>query len=322
MNASRQLHAIEDRWATIKGSDFALGVRNGAVRLVGRAGERVGLSVTPNHFYGAVASRGHLAQSETWRRPFLPAGLHWDLADQDKWLTDVMSLENRMTSADKGKLDELGRIGSGFGYVEEQVLFAFMRKYRPSRVIEIGSGRTTAIMRQAALDLSTKITAIDPYSSLPAALRCDVEVIQKPFQEQTGDIICQLGEGDLLFIDSSHAVKTGSEVHLLYLDLLPRLRPGVHVHVHDIYLPFVHHPAILQEDLWDWQETALLAALLSNSNKFSVDCALSALAHGSSESLDKSVPGYVARTTDDDGLFVDDEGHFPASLWMRSSESG
>jgi len=118
------------------------------------------------------------------------------------------------------------------------------------------------------------------------------------------------------FIDSSHAVKTGSEVHILYLDLIPQLASGVDIHIHDIYLPYLHHPAVLQEDLWDWQETALLAALLAGNDGVEVTCCLSALAHDDPAVLADLVDGYQPRRTDAGGLFVDAEGHFPASCWL------
>ncbi len=71
-----------------------------------------------------------------------------------------------------------------------------------------------------------------------------------------------LGAGDLLFIDSTHVVRTGSELAHIYLELIPRLQPGVVIHIHDIYLPYLYSPDIY-ESMFDWQETTLVAALLT-----------------------------------------------------------
>lgn len=302
-------------------------VRDRLVRALAAGGERVGLSVVPAHFYGSVAGRADLRARQDWRRPFVPHGLHWSLDDQTAWLERVVTDATRASDDDRRAIDELGRVGSGYGFVEEVVLFAFVRHFAPPRIVEIGSGRSTAIMRQASGRnrsdgaSTSAITAYDPYSTLPNAVRADVDVRDIALQDATEDVVAELAAGDLLFIDSSHAVKTGSEVHRIYLDLIPRLPAGVHVHIHDIYLPYLHHPAILAEDLWDWQETALLAALLTDSSRLEISCSLSALAHDDPDRIGRCVPGYRPRRTDAGGLFVDVEGHFPASTWLRTIAS-
>jgi hypothetical protein len=300
-------------------------VRDRAVRTLGTAGERVGLSITPAHFYGAVANRTDLRRRSDWRRPFVPADVHWDLDDQERWLRQIVNADTALTAEARRSLAALGRVGSGYGYVEEAVLYSYIRSKAPKRIVEIGSGHTTAVMRAASLQneadgrVRSTMTAYDPYSKLPDEIRADVTVHDIALQDATGEVAAELEAGDLLFIDSSHAVKSGSEVHILYLDLIPRLAPGVDLHIHDIYLPFLHHPALLAEDLWDWQETALLAALLSGHQRLSITCCLSGLAHERTSVLAELIDGYQPRRTDDGGLFIDSEGHFPASCWLSVS---
>lgn len=306
-------------------SPTAKRLRDRAAHTIGSAGEKVGLSITPAHFYGAVPKRSELRQRQDWRRPFIPGGVHWDLDDQAQWLLEIITPTTAITKKVQNELAALGRVGSGYGYVEEAVLYAYVRARAPKRIVEIGSGHTTAVMRAASAMNeaegrgASQLTAYDPYSKLPDAIRADVTVHDIPLQDVTGEVIGDLQAGDLLFIDSSHAVKTGSEVHILYLDLIPRLAKGVEIHIHDIYLPFMHHPALLEEDLWDWQETALLAALLAGNSGLTVTCALSALAHERTEVLSELVEGYTPRRTDEGGLFVEPEGHFPASCWLTVS---
>lgn len=293
-------------------------VRDRTVKAAASVGDRVGVAVGPHHFYSPVTNRRDLKGQDSWRRTFLPPGIDWDIEGQVRFFESIMTDSARMTDADRAALNDLGRVGSGFGFVEAEFLFAYLRVQQPKRIVEIGSGETTSIMWRALRDVESEITAIDPYSSLPDIIRSDVTVRQEPLQVVTDDIIADLSEGDLLFIDSSHSVKTGSEVHLIYLDLLPRLKPGVRVHIHDIYMPYVHHPGLLEEDMWDWQETALLVALLANSSKFEIDCALSGLAHERPDALRRNIPGYIERPTDSGGLFTNSDGHFPASLYMHS----
>jgi hypothetical protein len=129
-------------------------------------------------------------------------------------------------------------------------------------------------------------------------------------------VFLRLRPGDLLFIDSTHAVRTGSEVIRLYLEVLPRLRPGVLVHIHDIYLPYPFHPNVLGE-LFDWQETALLTALLTGNDSLEILTCLSALTVDRPGCLGEILPDLHARRLES-GMQAGGEGHYPASIWLRT----
>jgi hypothetical protein len=162
-------------------------------------------------------------------------------------------------------------------------------------VIEIGSGVSTAIMIAAARmnDRPCKITCVDPYSPLKDIddTVVQLEVRRSYAQDLELTSVSHLSAGDLLFVDSSHSLYTGSEVHHLYLELLPQLAPGVIVHAHDIFLPFMHHPNVV-DWIWDWQETAFVAALLTENPHFSVLCCQSALHAAMPDHLSQLIPGY------------------------------
>jgi hypothetical protein len=132
------------------------------------------------------------------------------------------------------------------------------------------------------------------------------------------DLFDTLQAGDLLFIDSSHAVKTGSDVVRIYLEIIPRLAAGVTVHIHDIYLPYVY-PRDALLSFFEWQETVLLAALLTGNPHLEVLACLSALHYGQPANLAALLPDYQPQANDQ-GLAVPaaPQGYFPSSFWMRT----
>ena len=117
-------------------------------------------------------------------------------------------------------------------------LYALLCRNNPAHYVEIGCGNSTRFARRAIRDhaLRTRITAIDPTPRCEIAGVCD-ELIQTPFEDVDMAVVDQLAAGDILFCDSSHRVFMNSDVAVFFLDVLPRLKPGVLVHLHDILLP-------------------------------------------------------------------------------------
>jgi hypothetical protein len=144
----------------------------------------------------------------------------------------------------------------------------------------------------------------------------NVTVERVPVQEVDLDHFTGLEAGDILFLDSTHALHAASELQRLYLKVIPALAPGVIVHVHDIFLPWMYRPSIMK-DPWDWQETALLAALLTGNPGLEVPCCQSALRDARGEGLKEIFPDYVPKKLDH-GLEIGGDGHFPSSLWMTT----
>jgi len=119
------------------------------------------------------------------------------------------------------------------------------------------------------------------------------------------EFFSQLGSGDILFIDSSHTVKIGGDVNYLFLEVLPRLKPGVIVHVHDIFFPFDYRRDWVLDELRFWTEQYLLQTFLSFNSEFEVLISNSYLSHYYSEDLKAAFP----RLTSWGG----------GSFWMRRS---
>lgn len=179
------------------------------------------------------------------------------------------------------------RTGDGRGFyvvngvymaVDAHVYYGMLRSLKPRRLIEIGSGQSTRVAveansRNAAEgSVETDILAIEPYpsavvSELAAAGRLtlrECRVQDVPLAEFEA-----LQPGDVLFIDSTHVLREGGDVQYEYLEILPSLQPGVHVHIHDISLPR-RYPQVYHEQGIYWNEQYLLQAFLCLNKDFEV----------------------------------------------------
>ncbi|HEX3052927.1 MAG TPA: class I SAM-dependent methyltransferase, partial [Aggregatilineaceae bacterium] len=145
--------------------------------------------------------------------------------------------------------------------------------FTPSKIIELGSGFSTLVTAQAAkLKGCTEMVAIEPYPSdiLKQGVPGLSKLIPARAQEIELDYFDQLGPNDILFVDTVHAVKTGGDVNYLFLEVFPRLRPGVIVHIHDIFLPYEYPKIWLRTRKVFWSEQYLLHAFLICNREFEV----------------------------------------------------
>src|SRR5262245_2968040 len=167
-----------------------------------------------------------------------------------------------------------------FPRLDAAAAYAMVRDTRPRRIVEVGCGHSTRFMARAVADggLDTRIVAIDPQPRASLS-GLDVEWLRTPVQRVPA--FPALGEGDILFIDSSHQLKPGSDVDFLLNAVLPLLPSGVRVHFHDIFLPD-DYPAH-----WSWRrynEQAAVASLIER-NAFGIDFASHALISRTPENL-------------------------------------
>ena len=133
-----------------------------------------------------------------------------------------------------------------YGVGDALTLHGILRHIRPERLIEIGSGHSSAMTLDTVehyLGGRTELTFIEPYPELLESLmrtgdRERVTIIPTSLQQVPHEVFSVLQAGDVLFIDSTHVLKTGSDVAWLYGDLLPALNEGVYVHIHDMFYPF------------------------------------------------------------------------------------
>ena len=218
--------------------------------------------------------------------------------------------------------------GPGFGYIEAQALHSVVRYYKPRKIIEVGSGVSTYCMFKAS-ELNgienkhkSKIICIEPFPSEKLLNFEKVQLIPKPVQTIPFRLFETLGKNDLLFIDSSHTVKAGGDVNFLILEVLPRLKPGVVIHFHDIYFPYDYQRDVLNTFLF-WSETSLLHAYLAFNPKMKILFCLSQLHYDRQKELKKLFPEYrpqkgTAGLQDEHYKpFQNIEEHFPSSIYLQ-----
>ena len=148
-----------------------------------------------------------------------------------------------------------------FPRLDAAVLYAMVRTWKPSRIVEIGSGHSTRFMARAIADgaTGTRLVAIDPEPRAPLPAR-GVTWMRAMLHDADRAVVKGLGKGDMLFIDSSHVAMPGSDVDELFNRIVPDLPVGVIVHVHDIFLPFDYPRA------WNWRgynEQLVVAPMLT-----------------------------------------------------------
>ena len=162
-----------------------------------------------------------------------------------------------------------------YSWLDSRTLFVMLREYRPARMIEIGSGFSsllTADVNARFLEGKLDFTCIEPYPSdfLLSPVSGLTRMLPKKVQEVPLEAFEALNDGDFLFIDSSHVSKTGSDVNYIYFEILPRLKPGVVIHIHDMFLPFDYPKEWVFEGGRSWNEQYLVRALLMYSTAFKV----------------------------------------------------
>ena len=151
-------------------------------------------------------------------------------------------------------------------------LYAFLVLNKPAHYVEVGSGNSTKFARRAITDhgLPTQIISIDPNPRADINEICD-RTIREPAERVPVDVFDILGPNDILFIDSSHRVLMNSDVTALFLDVLPRLKPGVLVEVHDVTLPY-DYPVAWTERYYS-EQYLLAAYLLARGRMFDIELA-------------------------------------------------
>lgn len=155
-----------------------------------------------------------------------------------------------------------------FGCHDASVYFSVLLEYRPRRVVEVGAGFSSCLLldtREEFLKGAVDLTLIDPsFERLnelaDAAGIAGVRLLECQIQEAPIDLFEQLGANDILFIDSSHVAKTGSDVNYYLFEILPRLSSGVIIHIHDILYPFEYPEAWVIDDQRSWNEAYAVRA--------------------------------------------------------------
>jgi predicted O-methyltransferase YrrM len=177
---------------------------------------------------------------------------------------------------DENAVEHFFQTNSQFAWLDSIALFVLMQHWRPRKIIEVGSGFSSLLMadvNRRFLDGGTHITCIEPYPRpfLKRGIAGISALIGERVQDVPLDVFAALEPGDILFIDSSHVSKTGSDVNYLMFEIVPRLQAGVLIHIHDIFLPHEYPRDWVIDDKRCWNEQYLVRALLTFNTSFRVE---------------------------------------------------
>ena len=276
------------------------------------------LPVSPIHYYSPLPDVQKVKNNiKRWRNESELPGVCMDLPKQISFINELKPYSSECSNLPSfEKIMEAG-YGLGYGEVEAHFLYCLIRHLKPRRIIEVGSGMST-YFSLTALDMNAKdsqstvaeMHCIEPYptkqfQTLEREKRITLQV--KEVQDVPASYFECLAENDILFIDSTHAGKIDSDVYHIYLEILPRLKSGVVVHIHDICFPFLtlppEHPVFQLSLIWN--EGALCQTFLAFNGAFEILVCQSQMHMKQSSALGDIIGIYNRQR------------HYPSSLWLR-----
>lgn len=272
-----------------------------------RVWEKLGVHISPKHFY--------------WPIPDTNSILNYDFSKTFS-LDGIRISESNMLALLKRIAkyrEEYAEIHTDSAYASNgdgAILYGMVRELKPERILEVGSGFSTSIAC-AALERNKvednrpgEIIAIEPYPDEGLKELVDnsnnVTLIQSKVEVTQPEVFEKLKSGDILFIDSSHVIKMGNDVHYLYLSVLPKVPVGTIIHIHDIRFPCDYPKEWVLEARLFWTEQYLLQMFLAFNDSFEILFAANYMYDKYPELM---VDSLVALNLDDDG--------WPGCFWIR-----
>ena len=261
--------------------------------------DRWGYHIRPIHYYEPLPDfRSITAEQINRRRNYPGVDFRWE--DQLALLSELAAYRDELFEL------EFDFSNGYFSGLDAAVYYSLIRHLKPQRIIEIGGGYSTQIAAKAlVVNGKGKLTCIEPYPE-QRLNGVKLELIQKRVEEMDLDFFSSLEANDMLFIDSSHTVKFGSDVCYEFLEILPRIAPGVWLHVHDIFFPHDYPAEWLIDRRLALNEQYLLEAFLTFNDKFQVALANHWLC--------------LDHVNDAARLWPDASNQRGSSLWMRRVE--
>jgi hypothetical protein len=269
-----------------------------------------------DHYYSPVPDNRALMREPAHSRVFSAVpratpGIDWRAPDQVALVRELGSrYPMEFPDGPTGDPRDYHPDNGMFARLDAWMLQAMLRHFRPRRVIETGCGWSslvTARVNREHLDGSVEFTCIEPHP--PDFLGDGIDGISKLIvsrvEELPIDPFLELESGDVLFIDTSHVAKTGGDVVFLYQEVIPRLAPGVVVHIHDMFIPW-DYPEEWVRAGRAWNEQYLVRAFLAFNRAFQILAGVAWLCNYASEALAQSIDAYPEQ-------FLPGGG----SLWLR-----
>ena len=255
----------------------------------------VGIYPLNDHYYEPLIKRKSLDRN--YRKQRSLSGIDWNVDGQ---LNTLKNFNFQKELADipqnKTKQREYFYLNGNFEAGDGGFFYSMIRSIKPKKIIEIGCGYSTLVAVKAiaknkieAPEHTCELTCVEPYrqhwlADLP------VKLIKEPVEKLDIEIFSQLEENDILFIDSSHMIRPQGDVLFEYLTILPSLKKGVIVHVHDIFSPFDYPNEWIIDGQCFWDEQYLLEAFLSFNSEYKIIGALNYLKAFHQEALLEKIP--------------------------------
>jgi predicted O-methyltransferase YrrM len=258
--------------------------------------------VSPGHFYSPIPSIEDIERAATAPASFSGIDLR-----EDRQLALLEKLSRYYAEipfpAEKNQRFRFAFQNPSYSWGDAIILFCMIRELKPRRILEIGSGHTSALI----LDTNERYfgggidcTFVEPHPQLLLSLLRpdedhDPRLIARKLQDVNLTLFDTLEAGDILFVDSSHVVKAGSDCQLLFSDILPRLNPGTIIHFHDVFDRFEYPPEWLREGR-GWNEQYALRAFLQFNSEFRIKLYTSYLITRYREWFEKHMPNCLRNT--------------------------
>lgn len=296
--------------------------RRNRIRTYQRAANTLGLNLAKKRdYYSVLPVLEQLYRNEKrWNRPSGLVGVDFDF-DAMRNLLEELVRDHAGPMLPRARYDEIASHGFGPGYPRTDAILSYsmLRRIKPRRYIEVGSGLSTYIAHLAGEDNARdhgrpmEITCVEPFPNQTLRAMKGVNLVVDMVQNVSPDVFSVLEAGDVLFIDSTHVVAIDSDVTYLFMEIVPRVKPGVWIHIHDIPFPFNSpYPAStwVLGDRWPvfWQEAMLVQAFLAFNSKFRTRLSVPMLRHQDESLLTRLLPDYLPVAKDENP---------PSALWIE-----
>lgn len=292
----------------------------------------LGIHICRNHFYDPIPDTSKL-DNNIWNQPREILGIDFNVEHHEFIIDEIIPKyinECNFSILVPNVKHEYHFGNKFFESVDAEILHCIVRHYKPKQIIEIGSGYSTFITAKAKLlnkekdNIESKLISIEPYpnETIKKGFPGLDIMIEKPIQEVELSLFENLNANDILFIDSSHVIKIGNDVIFEYSEILPRLKSGVLIQIHDIFLPDDYPKQWVVNEHKFWTEQYLLQSFLTYNSEFEIIWASSFYSLKYKDILEKAIPSWKNSHSKlpeihQGTLSRDGENVWPVSLWMR-----
>lgn len=250
----------------------------------------VGVFPIRNHYYEPLFDPKQLKRPLSEERNL--TGINWNIPEQLRIL-NTFQYSNELKDLPIYKTNNrVFYLNNGsFEAGDAEYWYSLIRHLMPKAIIEVGSGYSTLMAikaieknKEACPGYSCDLTCIEPYER-PWLDETGVKIVRRKIEDIDLDLFQNLGENDILFIDSSHIIRPQGDITFEYLELLPSLNKGVIVHIHDIFSPRDYPENWIKNHVLFWNEQYLLEAFLTSNDSWHIVGALNYLHHNHSDAL-------------------------------------